>query len=536
MTDGRASNLDPDLIETIRQRLVRELSTDVTALPTGPRGQSKLAQNIAEHLDTLVAQHAWPSPPVDQQRAIISDVLEELHERADDQTGIASDDIEAPEPSSRSVKVADRRSRSQERIQAIKARLQPLLMDRINVSVAAGMSSEALEADIRDTIGELLTEIGAQVNGSELARLVQSLVSDMKGFGPIESLLADDTVTDILINGPRSVYVERAGKLELSDVVFRDNDHLMNVARRIVSWVGRRVDETNPLVDARLPDGSRVNAIIPPLAIDGASLSIRKFAKRKITLDVMVRQGNLSEEMAALLRIAARSRLNILISGGTGSGKTTLLNAMSRMIHAGERVITIEDAAELQLQQPHVVRLETRPANIEGEGEVTIRDLLRNALRMRPDRIILGEIRGHEALDMLQAMNTGHDGSMSTLHANNPREALSRLENMIAMSGFSLPTSAMRRQIASAVNLIIQVSRMRDGVRRVTNISEIVGMEGDIITLQTLFEFEYAGDGSGGRIAGQFISSNVKPHFHHRAEYHNLGNALMDAMQSRGFA
>ncbi|MBI3453963.1 MAG: CpaF family protein, partial [Rhodospirillales bacterium] len=319
---------------------------------------------------------------------------------------------------------------------------------------------------------------------------------------------------------------------ELEDVGALGRDHadtergLALLARN----EGRRIDETVPLVDARLPDGSRVNVIIPPLAIDGPSISIRKFAKRSITLDIMARQGNVSEKLATLLKIAARSRLNVLISGGTGSGKTTLLNAMSQMIDHGERIVTIEDAAELQLQQPHVVRLETRTPNLEGDGEITMRDLVKNALRMRPDRIILGECRGAEALDMLQAMNTGHDGSMSTIHANSPREALTRLENMVAMSGVLLPSKAVRQQISDAINIIVQVNRMRDGMRRIVHVAEVVGMEGDVITSQDLFRFEFEGETPDGKLRGAFKSSNLRPHFLPRAEYFGLQAKLMEAM------
>jgi pilus assembly protein CpaF len=352
----------------------------------------------------------------------------------------------------------------------------------------------------------------------------------MLGFGPLEPLLADDGINDIMVNGPKHVFVERKGKLELSDVTFRDDSHVMSIATRIVTMIGRRIDESTPLVDARLPDGSRVNIIVPPLAIDGPSISIRKFAKKGITLEVMTKQENISPQMAVVLKIAARARLNILISGGTGSGKTTLLNAMSQMIDPTERIVTIEDAAELQLQQPHVVRLETRPANLEGRGEITMRDLVKNALRMRPDRIILGEIRSSEALDMLQAMNTGHDGSLSTVHANRPREALTRLENMIGMAGVNLPSRAVRTQIAAAIDMIVQISRMRDGIRRVTNVTEVVGMEGDVITTQELFAFHYEGEQPDGRLKGRFESSGLRPHFTQRAEYYGLDRALLEAM------
>src|SRR6266446_807894 len=358
--------------------------------------------------------------------------------------------------------------------------------------------------------------------------VMQSLIADMLGLGPLEPLIADETVTDIMVNGPKQVYVERRGKLELTDVQFRDDQHLMNVATKIVTRVGRRIDEARPLVDARLPDGSRVNIIIPPLALDGASVSIRKFSKKSITLDTMAAGGSISPAMATVLKIAARCRLNILISGGTGSGKTTLLNALSRMIDGVERTVTIEDAAELQLQQPHVVRLETRTANLEGTGEINMRDLLKNALRMRPDRIIIGECRGEEALDMLQAMNTGHDGSMSTVHANSPREALTRLENMIGMAGINLPSRAVRTQIASAIHMICQVNRMRDGQRRVTHLMEVVGIEGDIITTQELFTYQFQGEGSDGKLRGNFQSSGIRPAFLPRAEYFGLDRALLE--------
>ncbi|HYE52781.1 MAG TPA: CpaF family protein [Azospirillaceae bacterium] len=415
-------------------------------------------------------------------------------------------------------------------IEQAKARIQGPLMERIDTSAAARLPRQHLAGEVGDLVVELLAEQKIQLNAPERAELVERLLDDMLGLGPLEPLLADEAVNDILVNGPNQVFVERRGKLELTDVRFRDNAHVMSVATRIVTAIGRRVDESSPLVDARLADGSRVNIIIPPLAIDGPSISIRKFSKKKITLDVMQRQENLSPAMATVLRIASRCRLNILISGGTGSGKTTLLNALSQMIDHGERIVTIEDAAELQLQQPHVVRLETRPANLEGQGEITMRDLVKNALRMRPDRIILGEIRGAEALDMLQAMNTGHDGSLGTIHANRPREALTRLENMVGMSGINLPAKAVRTQIASAVDLIVQVSRMRDGVRRITYVSEVVGMEGDVITMQDLFWYEYAGEAPGGRLIGEFKTAGIRPHFTQRAAYFGLDRALLEAV------
>ena len=415
-------------------------------------------------------------------------------------------------------------------VETAKLRIQPLILERMDVAAAADLPREEFERQLNGWVSELLAEKKIQLNFGEQRDLLEQLVADMLGLGPLEPLLRDDTVTDILVNGPKQVYVERRGRLEVTDVVFRDNAHVMNIALRIVSRVGRRIDESVPLVDARLADGSRVNIIIPPLAIDGPSISIRKFSKKSITLDIMAEQGNISPQMATLLKIAARSRLNILISGGTGSGKTTLLNALSRMIEVSERTVTIEDAAELQLQQPHVVRLETRVPNLEGEGEITMRDLLRNALRMRPDRIILGEIRGAEALDVLQAMNTGHDGSMSTIHANRPREALTRLENMVGMTGINLPSRAVRTQIASSVQLIIQINRMRDGMRRITHIMEIVGMEGDVITTQDLFTYDYEGEGANGALRGTFRSGGVRPNFLPRAEYFGLDRALLEVV------
>jgi pilus assembly protein CpaF len=416
------------------------------------------------------------------------------------------------------------------RVEAAKDQIQPRLMERMDFSAASTLQRAELAQQLGALVAEMIQEEKIQLNALEQRDLVTSLLNDMLGFGPLEVLLADDKVTDIMVNGPNQVYVERAGKLELSSVRLRDDAHVMNIATRIVSGIGRRIDESNPLCDARLPDGSRVNIIIPPLAIDGPSMSIRKFSKRRITLDIMASQGNMSPAMATVLKIAGRSQLNILISGGTGSGKTTLLNAISQLIDQGERIVTIEDAAELQLQQPHVVRLETRPANLEGTGAIDMRDLVKNALRMRPDRIILGEVRGSEAVDMLQAMNTGHEGSLGTIHANRPREALTRLENMIGMAGINLPSRAMRTQISSALDMIVQVSRMRDGVRRITNITEVMGMEGDVITTQELFVYEVEGEGADGKLIGTFHSSGLRPAFAPKAAYFGLDKALYETM------
>jgi pilus assembly protein CpaF len=419
---------------------------------------------------------------------------------------------------------------SRQSVEEAKLKIQPLVVDRIDIGAAARLERDELGRQIGELVGEILREERLRLNQREQKDLVELLLDDMLGLGPLEPLLAEETVTDIMVNGPYQVYIERKGKLELTDVKFRDNQHVLNICSRIVSQVGRRVDESQPLCDARLLDGSRVNIIIPPLAIDGPSISIRKFSKKGITLDIMAKQRNVSENMAKVLKIAARARLNILISGGTGSGKTTLLNAMSQLIDVGERIVTIEDAAELQLQQPHVVRLETRPPNLEGVGEINMRDLVKNTLRMRPDRIILGEVRGAEAMDMLQAMNTGHDGSLGTIHANRPREALTRLENMIGMASVNLPAKAVRTQISSAIDMIVQVSRMRDGMRRITHIMEVVGMEGDVITTQDLYVFEFEGEDQQGNIKGNFKSSGLRPHFLPKASYFGLDRALMEAM------
>jgi pilus assembly protein CpaF len=387
------------------------------------------------------------------------------------------------------------------------------VLARIDPAAVADMPPETLRPLVEKLIDEIATASRSQLNGREQAMLATELVHDMVGLGPLEPLLADDSVTDIMVNGPARTFAERSGKLVEVPVRFRDAGHLLNVAQRIASAVGRRVDEASPMVDARLADGSRVNIVVPPLAIDGACISIRKFARRTIGFRDLIEYKSLSEPLARALEILGRCRLNIIISGGTGSGKTTLLNAISRMISPAERVITIEDAAELQLQQPHVVRLETRMPNLEGSGQVTQRDLVRNALRMRPDRIIIGEVRGAEAFDMLQAMNTGHDGSMSTVHANNPRDALARIENMVLMAGMSLPSRAIRQQVAGAVNVIIQIQRMRDGVRRITHLTELVGMEGEVILTQDLFTFEFRGENRDGLIEGRHLATGLRPRF-----------------------
>ncbi|MBY0319875.1 MAG: CpaF family protein [Reyranella sp.] len=442
--------------------------------------------------------------------------------------------LAAPRPMEVAAKTeaADRSASRLSRSKVDQARraVQPGVMTRIDLAAVVSLPRKELVRQLESLVAELLVEHRLQLNRPEQDDLVYQIVNDMLGLGPLEPLLEDDAITDIMINGPKQVYIERGGKLDLTSVTFEDNAHLLNICNRIVSRIGRRVDESSPICDARLLDGSRVNIIIPPLAIDGATVSIRKFGKRQIGFDQMVHQGNISAAMATVLRIAARCRLNLVVSGGTGSGKTTLLNALSGMIDNGERVVTIEDAAELRLQQPHVVRLETRPANLEGNGEVNMRDLVKNALRMRPDRIILGEVRGPEAIDLLQAMNTGHDGSMGTLHANRPREALTRLENMVTMGVASLPPKAIRTQIAGSLQMIVQISRMRDGVRRITHLTEVMGMEGEVVITQDLFTYEFKGETHDGKLAGAFKSSGLRPHFLSRAAYYGLDKVLMEAM------
>jgi pilus assembly protein CpaF len=502
-----------DKLTAAREQLVARLGSEIRPERRSLLSRGELAKLVDAAVQAYFVRNAVNADPL-ARRDLVTAILQELLNPG------------VPDPEA----AGNRRSPHRALVESAKAQIQPLVLEHMDVAAAAEMPRPAFEAQLTGWVKELLAETKIQLNFAEQRELVESLIADMLGLGPLEPLMSDESITDIMVNGPRQVYIERKGKLELADVHFRDDQHVMNVASKIVSRVGRRIDEAKPLVDARLEDGSRVNIIIPPLALDGPSISIRKFSKKTITLDIMAQTGSISAPMATVLKIAARCRLNILISGGTGSGKTTLLNAMSRMIDPAERTVTIEDAAELQLQQPHVVRLETRPPNLEGSGEITMRDLLKNALRMRPDRIIIGECRGEEALDMLQAMNTGHDGSMSTIHANNPREALTRLENMIGMGGINLPSKAMRTQIASAIHLIAQVNRMRDGTRRVTHVVEVVGMEGDIITTQELFSYQYQGETGEGRLRGTFQSAGIRPAFLPRAEYFGLDRALLEAI------
>ena len=400
----------------------------------------------------------------------------------------------------------------------LKQRIHSKLVDKLDLSRVGELEGETLRREIRLVVEHLCDTEDTLLNRNERERLVSEVLDETFGLGPLEMLLKDPTISDILINGPKNIYCERRGKMEKTNVVFRDNKHLMQIIDRIISKVGRRVDETCPMVDARMIDGSRFNAIIPPLALDGACVSIRRFGANPLKLEDLLNYRAFTPEMVMLLEGAIKARLNILISGGTGSGKTTLLNTLSSFIPNTDRIVTIEDAAELQLQQDHVVRLETRPANIEGKGAINPTDLVRNALRMRPERIIIGECRGAEALDMLQAMNTGHEGSMTTLHANSPRDALSRLETMIMMAGFELPLKAMRTQIASAIDLVVQASRLQGGARKVTYITEIVGMEQDTVVMQDIYRFDKEGVDETGRAYGKFIATGIRPSFMSRLE------------------
>jgi pilus assembly protein CpaF len=425
-----------------------------------------------------------------------------------------------PRPVTAPAPIAKEAVRRSENFYDIKTQIFSALIDTIDLSQLARLDIESAREEIRDIVNDIIALKNIVMSIAEQEDLLEDLCNDVLGLGPLEPLLARDDVNDIMVNGAHRTYIEVNGKVETTTVRFRDNSQLMNICQRIVSQVGRRVDESSPICDARLPDGSRVNVIAPPLAIDGPALTIRKFKKDKLTLDQLVRFGTITREGATILEIAARSRCNILVSGGTGSGKTTLLNCLTRYIELDERIITCEDAAELQLQQPHVVRLETRPPNIEGEGEVTMRDLVRNCLRMRPERIIVGEVRGPEAFDLLQAMNTGHDGSMGTLHANSPREALSRLESMITMGGFTLPAKTLRDMISNSIDVIVQAERLRDGSRRITHVTEVIGLEGDVIITQDIFVYEMSGEDANGRIIGRHRSTGIgRPKFWDRARY-----------------
>ncbi|MBO6541008.1 MAG: Flp pilus assembly complex ATPase component TadA [Rhizobiaceae bacterium] len=415
----------------------------------------------------------------------------------------------------------------------IKAQVFSALIDTIDLSQLAKLEPDNAREEIRDIVNDIIAIKNFAMSISEQEEILEDICNDVLGYGPLEPLLARDDIADIMVNGARQVFIEVDGRTVETGVRFRDNQQLLNICQRIVSQVGRRVDESSPICDARLPDGSRVNVIAPPLAIDGPSLTIRKFRKDKLTLDQLVRFGAITPEGAEVLKIIGKVRCNVVISGGTGSGKTTLLNCLSNFVGEDERVITCEDSAELQLQQPHVVRLETRPPNLEGEGEITMRDLVKNCLRMRPERIIVGEVRGSEVFDLLSAMNTGHDGSMGTIHANSPRECLSRIESMIAMGGFSLPQRTVREIIVGSIDIIIQAARLRDGSRRITHITEVIGMEGDVIITQDLVLYDITGEDASGKLIGKHISTGVgRPAFWDRARYYNEEQRLASALEA----
>ena len=437
-----------------------------------------------------------------------------------------------PEPKPEPVRKVNQQT---DQYYATKMTIFNALIDTIDLSQLAQLDAESAREEIRDIVVEIISIKNVVMSISEQEQLLDDICNDVLGYGPLEPLLARDDIADIMVNGADTTYIEVNGKIERTNIRFRDNAQLMNICQRIVSQVGRRVDESSPICDARLLDGSRVNVIAPPLAIDGPTLTIRKFKKDKLRLDDLVNFGSISEAGAEILRIIGHSRCNVLISGGTGSGKTTLLNCLTGFIDPTERVITCEDSAELQLQQPHVVRLETRPPNIEGSGEITMRDLVKNCLRMRPERIIVGEVRGPEAFDLLQAMNTGHDGSMGTLHANSPREALSRVESMITMGGFSLPAKTIREMIVGSIDVVVQASRLRDGSRRIMNITEVMGLEGETIVLQDVLKYEIEGEDEDGKVAGTHRGTGVgRPRFWERASYYNLERDLAVALDELG--
>lgn len=419
-------------------------------------------------------------------------------------------------PATPEAAAADKEKKRKERLMELKVELHKRLLENLNLAALEHASESSLRSEIAEIASEALSEMSVALNKDDRATLNQELYDEVMGLGPLEPLLKDESVSDILVNGPQRIFVERGGKLTLTDITFKDERHLLRIIDKIVSAVGRRVDESNPYCDARLADGSRFNCMVPPVAVDGSLVSIRKFKKEKLGVADLVRFGAFTEEMAAYLQAAVSTRLNIIVSGGTGSGKTTTLNALSSFIDNTERVLTIEDTAELQLQQVHVGRMESRPPNVEGKGAVTQRDCLRNALRMRPDRIIVGETRGEEVIDMLQAMNTGHDGSMTTIHANSARDGISRLENMVAMAGIDMPIKAVRSQIASAVNLIVQASRLQDGSRRMVSITELTGMEGEVISMQEIFRYERLGVEPSGKIIGRFNATGVRSHYSDR--------------------
>ncbi|MEC5382562.1 CpaF family protein [Aurantimonas sp. C2-6-R+9] len=490
----------------------------------GKRGNDK-------PLDGAAAVAAPPKPAPPKPAAPPADSARPAEPPARAKTPPAGTHVEAPRhaesaPMARSDNYYER-----------KTQVFAALIDTIDLSQLAKLDVESAREEIRDIVNDIVSIKNFAMSIAEQEDLLSDICNDVLGYGPLEPLLARDDISDIMVNGARQTFIEVAGKVQQTNVRFRDTQQLLNICQRIVSQVGRRVDETSPICDARLPDGSRVNVIAPPLAIDGAALTIRKFKKDKLTLDQLVNFGAISPEGAQILQIIGRVRCNVVISGGTGSGKTTLLNCLTRYIDEDERIITCEDSAELQLQQPHVVRLETRPPNIEGEGEITMRDLVKNCLRMRPERIIVGEVRGPEVFDLLQAMNTGHDGSMGTIHSNSPRECLNRMESMIAMGGFSLPSRTVKEIIVGSVDVIVQAARLRDGSRRITHITEVLGMEGDVITTQDLFVYDMVGEDAQGRILGRHRSTGVgRPGFWDRARYYNEEQRLAAALDASNAA
>jgi pilus assembly protein CpaF len=498
--------------------------SDTQATVTAPRpAASAAAQPLAMH-------EAPPTAPV-------SDAPVETGRTPFPSAGLGAPLVSAPSPTRAPATVQmvpnATDSRRSEAYYETKSTIFGALIEAIDLSQLARLDADSAREEIRDIVNEIIAIKNIVMSISEQEELLDDICNDVLGFGPLEPLLARDDIADIMVNGSGTVYIEVKGKIQRTGIRFRDNQQLLNICQRIVSQIGRRVDEASPICDARLPDGSRVNAIVPPLAIDGPALTIRKFKKDKLTLDQLVKFGTITQQGAEILRIIGRCRVNTLVSGGTGSGKTTLLNCLTEFIDDDERIITCEDAAELQLQQPHVVRLETRPPNLEGEGQVTMRDLVRNCLRMRPERIIVGEVRGPEAFDLLQAMNTGHDGSMGTLHANNPREGLSRLESMITMGGFSLPSRTIREMITASVDVVIQAARLRDGSRRITHITEVMGMEGDVIITQDLFVYDMVGEDAKGNIIGRHRSTGIgRPRFWDRARYYGEEQRLAVALDA----
>lgn len=497
----------PVLKEQVEEKEPQEIPVDEDDVPP-PIGASLAGLKEKKKKDDKKAGKEDPQPNE------IASVME----------AVRADKEPPPAPESRLESI------NKDRMQNARRRIWADLRDGIDLKSLARMEEEDARSEIYSAVEEIGRFRNLGLKPAELKQIAKEAADDMLGFGPLEALLVRDDIADIMINDAKTTYIEVNGKIEKADIEFNDDHHLLTVCQRIVGAIGRRVDESSPICDARLADGSRVNVIIPPLAVDGPSMTIRKFTKEKLTLEKLVDFGSLTPASAEILKIIGHVRCNVLISGGTGSGKTTMLNCLTRYISHGERIVTCEDACELQLQQPHTVRLETRPPNLEGKGEVTMRDLVKNCLRMRPDRIIVGEVRGPEAFDLLQAMNTGHDGSMGTVHANNPREAISRMENMIAMGGLNLPARAVREQIASAINLVIQVQRLRDGSRKLTHITEITGMEGDVVTMQDLCHFEYQDETDDGKIVGTQKFTGLRPKFHERARMYGLGDKVLELM------